>query len=219
LDFEANRRLLVQNLKQQGVIVSESVERAMLAIPREEFVWPDSKEKAYQDSPLPIGDTGQTLSAPHMVALMLEELKILPGQRVLEVGTGSGYNAALLAEMVGGSGHVVSVELLGGLVEFSTSNLGRLGYLRNVQVVQGDGSLGYPPNSSEELYDRVVVTAACRSVPKILTVQLKRGGVLLVPVGGPFSQMLLKLEKDMSGRITERALTWVSFVPLRGGGG
>jgi len=193
----------------------------MSKVPREEFVWPGYEARAYEDSPLPLGDTGQTISAPHMVALMLEELELSNAQSVLEVGTGSGYNAALIAEVVGGEaggkgeGRVITIELIDALVDFAFSNLSRTGYSNTVEMLQGDGSMGLPPNIERQVYDRITVTAACAYIPQVLKSQLKNNGILLAPVGGPFAQRLIKVKK-MQDRVSESFLTWVSFVPLRG---
>jgi len=202
-------------LKEQKIITSNSVERAMLKVPREEFVWPEYKERAYEDSPLPLGKTGQTISAPHMVALMLEEMELKSEQSVLEIGTGSGYNISLIAEIVGNSGRIVTVEVDKNLVGFALNNLERTGYDSYVEVVNADGSMGLPPNIPRQTYDRITVTAACSVLPVILKSQLKEDGIILAPVGGPFAQRLVKIRKGEQSRLTETTITWVSFVPLR----
>jgi protein-L-isoaspartate(D-aspartate) O-methyltransferase len=212
--FEEQRRILVENLKEEGLIRSEAVEAAFLKVPRERFVWPDQVDKAYLDTPLPLGETMQTISAPHMVAIMLEELELKRGLKVLEVGCGSGYSAALMAEIVGPEGLVVSIERIPELVEFASRNLRSLGYDRVVKVVLGDGCLGYPPRSEEEIYDRVVVTAAASTIPKYLKKQTKQGGILLIPVGGPWSQTLKKLVKISADRFDVKDITECVFVPL-----
>jgi len=144
LSFEEKRKNLVTSLKQQGIITSAIVEKAMLKVPREEFVWPDYRARAYEDSPLPLGKTGQTISAPHMVALMLEEMELQSEQSVLEIGTGSGYNISLIAEIVGNSGRIITVELDKSLAEFALNNLERTGYYNYVEVINADGSMGLP---------------------------------------------------------------------------
>jgi len=159
-----------------------------------------------------------------MVAIMLEEMSAEPGMSVLEVGAGSGYNAALMAELVaptgvaGVKGHVTTVERLGELVEFASENLRRTGYSDRVSVHLGDGTLGYPERSCEELYDRIVVTAAAPSIPQYLKIQLKKGGVLLIPVGDLFVQSLVRLVKDKSGKMAIRHVCECMFVPLIGEG-
>lgn len=212
--FEEQRRRLVRYLKEEGLIRSGAVEDAFLKVPRERFVWPDEVEKAYLDTPLPLGKTMQTISAPHMVAIMLEELELKQGLKVLEVGCGSGYSAALMAEIVGPEGLVVSIERISELVEFAVRNLEALGYTKVVKVVLGDGCLGYPPRSEDEIYDRVVVTAAASTIPKYLKKQTKQGGILLIPVGGSWSQTLKKLTKISADRFDVKNVAECAFVPL-----
>ena len=214
LKFEEARRRLVESLKRGGIIKSPNVERAMLKVPRELFVWPGYEEDSYIDMPLPLGGTGQTISAPHMVAIMLEELKLRPCLHVLEIGTGSGYNAALLFELVGPCGEVVTVERVLELAEFARGNLAAAGY--RVKVVVGDGTLGYPPRLEEELYDRIIVTAAAPRPPRSLLAQLKRNGMMLIPVGPPGYQELMRVAKDEEARIFEESLGGCIFVPLIG---
>ena len=207
----------MENLKREGIIRSPAVEKAMLKVPRELFVWPGYEEDAYVDTPLPLGSTGQTISAPHMVAIMLEELRLEPGQVVLEIGTGSGYNAALLAEIVGPQGRVVSIERLPELAEFAKRNLERAGYKEPwVKVVVGDGTLGYPPRSKEELYDRIVVTAAAPRIPQFLLAQLKTSGIMLIPIGPIGYQELVRVIKKPAGGVVEENLGGCVFVPLIG---
>jgi protein-L-isoaspartate(D-aspartate) O-methyltransferase len=206
---------LIDSLKRQGIVRSRRVEEAMLRVPRELFVWPGTEHRAYEDVPLPLGDTGQTISAPHMVAIMLEALEVEPGNHVLEIGTGSGYNAALLAELVGRDGNVVSVERLPELVEFARSNLKRAGYLDRVEVVLGDGSLGYPPRYEGPLYDRVTITASAPRLPRYPMAQLRDGGILLVPLGPPGYQVLTRVRRRGNSYSSEELLGCV-FVPLVG---
>jgi protein-L-isoaspartate(D-aspartate) O-methyltransferase len=215
LSFEEKRKNLVTSLKQQGIITSAIVEKAMLKVPREEFVWPDYRARAYEDSPLPLGKTGQTISAPHMVALMLEEMELQSEQSVLEIGTGSGYNISLIAEIVGNSGRIITVELDKSLAEFALNNLERTGYYNYVEVINADGSMGLPPNIPRQTYDRITITAACPFLPAILKFQLKEDGIMLAPVGGPFAQRLVKIRKAEQSRLMETTITWVSFVPLK----
>lgn len=221
VDFAELRRRMVENLVREGIIKSDEVRRAMLTVPREEFVWPNTKDKAYWDTPLPLGATGQTISAPHMVAIMLEECELERGMKVLEIGAGSGYNAALMAEIVSPtsskiSGKVVTVDRVKDLVEFAKMNIKRTGYQDRVEVYLADGSLGYPEGCEEELYDRIMVTAASPKVPKMLKKQLKRGGILLIPVGNIWAQSLLKLVKRDDGSFDEKYVCECVFVPLIG---
>lgn len=213
---ESQRERLVSSLEAAGVIRTAPVRKAILSVPRELFVWEGYEGLAYSDSPLPLGSTGQTISAPHMVAIMLEELELEAGQTVLEVGCGSGYNAACISTIVGGRGRVVGVELNEELVVFSRRNLSRAG-ITNVEVQHGDGSLGFPPLSGEETYDRIVVSAAARRLPEPLSKQLKKGGVLLIPLGEGPVQVLTKVRKDRAGRLSFSSVCDCVFVPLVGG--
>jgi len=180
---------------------------AMRAVPRHEFVPATLREDAYGDSPLPIGH-GQTISQPYIVALMTELARPSPSDRVLEVGTGSGYQAAVLSQLVA---RVFSVELVDPLAQSAASTLRRLGY-GNVTVRSGDGYLGWP---DEAPFDIIVVTAAPEEVPAALLSQLKPGGRLIVPVGRVWDvQDLQLIEKDASGRVTTRSVIPVRFVPM-----
>ena len=149
-----------------------------------------------------------------MVAIMNEALELRVGNKVLEVGAGSGYHAATIAEQVGSQGRVYTIEQVPELVKAARSNLGKAGYSERVILVQGDGSLGYPDRAP---YDRIVVSAAAPKIPQPLVRQLVPGGVLMIPVGGRlFPQELLKVRKDDKGRIERTSLGGVAFVPLIG---
>lgn len=180
---------------------------AMRAVPRHEFLPATLREDAYGDSPLPIGH-GQTISQPYIVALMTELARPSPSDRVLEVGTGSGYQAAVLSQLVA---RVFSIELVDPLAQSAASTLRRLGYA-NVTVRSGDGYLGWP---DEAPFDIIVVTAAPEEVPAALLAQLKPGGRLIVPVGRVWDvQDLQLIEKDASGRVSTRSVIPVRFVPM-----
>jgi protein-L-isoaspartate(D-aspartate) O-methyltransferase len=180
---------------------------AMRAVPRHEFVPATVREDAYADSPLPIGH-GQTISQPYIVALMTELARPSPADRVLEVGTGSGYQAAVLSPLVA---RVFSIELVDPLAQSAASTLRRLGY-GNVTVRSGDGYLGWP---DEAPFDIIIVTAAPEEVPAALVAQLKPGGRLIVPVGRVYDvQDLQLIEKDATGRVSTRSVIPVRFVPM-----
>ncbi len=222
-DFKRRRELLAKKLMNEGILRSERCINAFLRVPREKFVWRGYEKDAYYDSPLPLGSTGQTISAPHMCAYLIEELELKPGDIVLEIGGGSGYQAALIAECVAPSdedpskwGHVYTIEINKELAEFARKNLEETGYSNRVDVLLGDGSLGYPPLEEKERYDKILLTAAAPKIPSPLIKQLKRGGILIAPVGKGFFQDLIKLIKTKDGDIKKKYLIKVAFVPLRG---
>lgn len=218
--FEVERERVVNSLIASGIVKTPSVIRSMRLVPREEFVPTDMKSHAYVDSPLPIG-SGQTISAPHMCAIMNEALKLEVGHMVLEIGAGSGYHAALVAEIVAPSnvdskkwGHVYTVEIVPNLALSAEKNLEKTGYSDRVTIINSDGSKGYPKRVP---YDRIFVTAAAPDVPKPLIEQLKPGGILTIPVGGPYMyQELLLIEKSTTGKVTTKSICSVAFVLLRG---
>lgn len=219
-DFKGQRERLFDLLVADHVLKTPMVIRAMKTVPREEFLPPNLRSHAYVDCPLPIGE-GQTISAPHMVSIMNEELQLEVGHRVLEVGSGCGYHACTVAEIVAPSeaeesrrGHVYTVEIIETLVQMARRNVARAGYTDRVTAVLGDGGEGLPPNAP---FDRIYVTAAAPDVPKPLLEQLKPEGVLLLPVGEPrFFQHLVKIVKSRDGRVLRSNLGGVSFVPLVG---
>lgn len=213
------RKRLVEQLIEEGVVKSERVKEAMLRVPRHEFIWPNRLEQAYYDTPLPLGDTGQTISAPHMVAIMNELLEVQVGDRILEVGTGGGYHAATLAVLTcpsldSPSPLVYTVEINHVLAEFAKRNFSRLGFDKVVRVIEGDGSKGYAEASP---YDCIVVTAAAPSIPQPLIEQLKTNGRMVIPVQSRFfEQDLMLLRKDRDGKVKTSNRGPVVFVPLRG---
>ncbi len=207
-ELKSRRRMLVEGLEALGV--GKNVLEAMLRVPRHRFVRDDLRKVAYIDTPLDIG-LDQTISAPHMVAVMCELLELVEGQKVLEVGTGSGYNAAVMAELVGKSGHVYTLERLESLVNFARENLRRTGY-ENVTVIHEDGSMGFLKDAP---YDRISVTCAAPEIPKPLIEQLKPGGIMVIPVGDYFQELIL-IKKDGRGKVTKKTKGGVVFVPLIG---
>jgi protein-L-isoaspartate(D-aspartate) O-methyltransferase len=197
-------------LKAEGIIKSERVEKAMLKVPREEFLPSYLRLYAYEDTPLEIM-YGQTISAPHMVAIMCELLDLRPGLRLLEVGTGTGYHAAVCAEAMERRGEVYTMEYYPGLALYAVQNLARLGYLDIIHVIIGDGSRGLPKYSP---FDRILVTAAAPKVPPRLIEQLRQGGVMVIPIDEGFTQVLYVITKE-DGSIKMKPITYVSFVRMK----
>jgi protein-L-isoaspartate(D-aspartate) O-methyltransferase len=178
-------------------------------VPRHRFVDMSLRNKAYENRPLPIG-YGQTISQPYIVAIMTDLLNPQAHDRVLEVGTGSGYQAAVLAELVD---EVYSIEIIKPLGERAAKRLKRLGY-KNARVRIGDGYYGWEAHAP---FDAIVVTAAASHIPPPLIAQLKMGGRMMIPVGSSFLvQQLLLVEKDKQGRVSSRQILPVAFVPLTG---
>jgi len=210
IDFEAARRRLVSMLKAEGIIKSDRVEKAMLKVPREEFLPSYLRLYAYEDTPLEIM-YGQTISAPHMVAIMCELLDLRPGIRLLEVGTGTGYHAAVCAEAMERRGEVYTIEYYPGLALYAIQNLARLNYLDIIHVIIGDGSRGLPKYSP---FDRILVTAAAPKVPPRLIEQLGQGGVMVIPIDEGFTQVLYVITKE-DGGIRMKPITYVSFVRMK----
>jgi protein-L-isoaspartate(D-aspartate) O-methyltransferase len=193
-------------LRRRG-ISDQAVLRAMDEVPREYFVSPELIESAYADQALPIA-CGQTISQPFVVAYMTEQLEIEPVHRVLEIGTGSGYQAAVLSRL---AGEVVSVERYRTLADAARMRIETLGY-GNVTIVVGDGTEGAPDFAP---FDRVLVTAAAEEIPEALTAQLAEGGKMVLPVGPrDDTQYIVKLEKQSDGKLVRENLIAVRFVPL-----
>jgi protein-L-isoaspartate(D-aspartate) O-methyltransferase len=187
--------------------ISDRTMEAVSSINRAEFVPDELKSRAWDDSPLPIGH-GQTISQPYIVALMTELARVEPGDKVLEVGTGSGYQAAILGKL---AGKVFTIEIVDPLAKQATARLKKLG-LANVTVRSGDGHAGWP---EEAPFDAIVVTAAPEKTPPPLIEQLKPGGRLVIPVGKGLQELVV-MEKSATGRMTERAVLPVRFVPFTG---
>jgi protein-L-isoaspartate(D-aspartate) O-methyltransferase len=204
--FRNARRAMVDLIEGAGVRDSATL-AAMRAVPRHEFVPDDVRDLAYGDHPLPIG-YDQTISQPYVVAFMTEQLRPRSGMKVLEVGTGSGYQAAVLAAI---GCEVYTIEIVEALATGAAAVLARLGY-RHAHVRHGDGYLGWP---EEAPFDAVIVTAAGPAIPPALLEQLGPRGRLIMPVG-PWDdiQVLVLVEKDASGRTHRRDLLPVRFVPL-----
>ena len=185
---------------------------AFRAVPREDFITGDYADYAYQDSPLPI-ESGQTISQPYIVALTIDAAGIKPGDKVLEVGAGSGYAAAVIGRI---AGRVIAVERHHELVEIATRRMSRLGY-DNVRIVEGDGTLGWPADAP---FDAIVAAASGSHVPQSWIEQLKPGGRIVMPIGEQHAiQSLVKITKKEDGKLSREELGAVRFVPLIGAEG
>ena len=204
----ARHRMVTEQLAAPGRgITNARVLAAMEKVPRHEFVPPGLQSRAYEDRALPIG-LGQTISQPYVVAFMTAQLDPQRTQRVLEIGTGSGYQAAVLAEL---AGQVYTVEIVQELAQRATADLHRLGYT-NIQVRAGDGYQGWPEAAP---FDAIIVTCAPGKVPQPLIDQLKEGGRMIIPIGGSWDQDLVLLRKQ-GGKLEQRAVLPVAFVPMTG---
>ena len=206
-DFGAERQRMVQQQLMARGINDARVLAAMAKVPREEFVPRESRAVSYEDGPMPIGH-GQTISQPYIVAFMTEQLRPKPSDRVLEVGTGSGYQAAILAGLVK---DVYTIEIIEPLAKDAEATLQRLGY-KNVYVRVGDGYRGWPEHAP---FDAITVTCAPDHVPQPLIDQLKEGGRMIIPVGGFGNQELYLLEKK-NGQLQRQSVLPVRFVPMAG---
>jgi protein-L-isoaspartate(D-aspartate) O-methyltransferase len=201
---ELRRQMVDHQLRARGISDTRVLD-AMLRVPRHEFVAGANRAEAYEDHPLPIGD-GQTISQPYVVALMLESLQLTATDKVLEVGTGSGYATALLAEL---TANVFSIERHAALAAGARTAFTALGY-NNVRVVTGDGTLGLPGNAP---FDAILVSAASLEIPPALLSQLREAGRLIIPIGPPDSQQL-HLIRIINGEPVVSLLHPVRFVPL-----
>lgn len=206
---DATRLMIDEQIVGRGVCDARVLD-AIAATPRQEFVPADIRSRAFDDCALPIGH-GQTISQPYIVALMTEALDVRSEHRVLEIGTGSGYQAAVLAKL---AAEVFTVERIKPLLDEAFETLGRLG-LKNVRLKHADGSLGWPERGP---FDRIIVTAAAPDVPAKLVDQLKEGGIIVLPTGTRDRQQLTKLT-NRNGKLTPTALCDCRFVPLVGEAG
>jgi len=211
---------LIRNLIAEGILKSPNVIRAMRMVSREHFLPESLLSHYYVDAPLPIG-WGQTASAPHMVSIMNEALQLQTGQKILEIGTGSGWHAATIAEIIAPSdqpkpswGHIYTTEIIQELADYAQANIEKTGYADRVTIIHTDGSQGYQP---EAPYDRILVTAAAPDIPKLLTDQLKPdNSILIIPVGGTYYFQTLYRITRKNSKLTRENLGGVAFVPLTG---
>jgi len=205
--FSKDRRQMVESDLKGRNINDPAVLKVLAEIAREDFVPAKYRRQAYADGPLPI-ECGQTISQPYIVALMTQELRLNPDSQVLEIGTGSGYQTAVLSRL---AKKVYTIEKYSQLSESSRALLGRMG-IDNVEFFVGDGSIGWPV---KKIFDRIIVTAAVPSVPQLLIDQLAQGGVLIAPVGHGAVQHLMVCRKS-EDKVVEKAICDVRFVKLVG---
>ena len=201
------KEILVKRWRDYQIIKDNKVIKAFEVILREKFILPEFKKEAYYDGPLHIG-YNQTISQPTTVLLMVEALELKKTDKVLEVGAGSGYGAAIMSRL---AKKIYTTEIIPELVKFAKSNL-KKSKIKNVKVIEWDGSQGY---EKEKPYDRIIITAGCPEIPKVLIEQLKEGGIIIAPVGGSFGQRMIKGIKK-KGKLKETYLGDFMFVPLRG---
>lgn len=201
---------LIQGIKYLEYLKSKNVEEALRKFRREFFVPDECKHLAYRDFPISIG-FNQTVSQPSTVVAMTEALEIKEGEKVLEIGTGSGWQSAILSYLVGKKGHVYTIEILEDLAEFAKSNLNKVG-VKNVEVIVGDGSVGLKEKAP---FDKIIVTAACPEIPKPLLDQLKVGGIMVVPIGNLYLQDM-QIVKKLKDKTEKRSIGSFMFVPLVG---
>lgn len=208
-DFAREREAMVdRHLRRRGITEPQILD-AFLSVPREEFVSEEFRHLAYGDHPLPI-ESGQTISQPYIVALMIQAADIKGGETVLEIGAGSGYAAAVISRI---AGKVIGIERQHELVEVAGERLRRLGY-DNVEIVEGDGTRGCPDHAP---FDAILAAASGSHVPDTLIAQLAPGGTLVMPVGDPgWVQELVKVAKQENGVLKQENLGGVRFVPLIG---
>lgn len=209
--YEEQRKQMVANLERAGYIKSRKVKQALETIPRHNFVPEEMQRFAYADTPLQIGE-GQTISAPHMLAMMLELLEFEKGMTVLEVGCGSGYHASLAAYMVGAEGHVFTIDIIESLTVQAKINIGKIGLQDRITVIHADGSRGLEEQAP---FDRIMAACSAPQVPQPLIDQLKDPGIAVIPVGTGYTQSLIIVRKK-DGAITKEEEKGVAFVPMRG---
>lgn len=211
--FAGSKKELISSLQKRNKIGKNVIE-AFKKVKREQFVLEQYLEHSYDDVALPIVGR-QTISQPSTIAYMLDLLNVKPGNKVLEIGSGSGYNAALIAEIVGSKGMVYSVEFLDDLYKFAKKNITNA-KIKNVKVIKGDGSKGY---HKEAPYDRIIITAACPEIPGVLLEQLESDGAIVAPVGSLEYQKMVRLKKKDGMLERFESDSEYIFVPLKGENG
>jgi len=201
---------LIQGIKCLEYLKSKNIEEALRKYRREFFVPEECKHLAYRDFPISIG-FNQTISQPSTVVAMTEALEVKPGEKILEIGTGSGWQASILSYLVGEKGHVYTIEILEDLAEFARSNLNKVG-VKNVEVFVGDGSLGMKDKAP---FDKIIVTAACPDIPNPLLDQLKVSGIMVLPIGNLYLQDMFVIKK-LKDKLDKKSIGSFMFVPLVG---
>lgn len=201
------KKSLLEQWKRTGLIKDRKLLKAFREVPRENFIMKSYLQEAYGDYPLPIG-YDQTISQPTTIMIMIQALELKKSDKVLEIGAGSGYNAALMAKLCK---KVYGIEIIKELVSYARQNLVTTG-IKNVEIIYGDGSMGYEKAAP---YDKIIVTAACPKIPQPLIEQLKENGIILAPVGDLWGQKMIQGRK-INGEIQYESLGYFSFVPLRG---
>ena len=200
---------LIKHWGKSKIITDKRLITAFRKIPRENFLPLKLRQEAYDDIPLPIG-SNQTISQPTTILIMLQAIELKKTDRVLEIGTGSGYNATLISHIVK-QGQVYTTEIIPELVDFAKSNIEKL-KIKNINIIKTDGSKGY---KEESPYDKIIVTAACPKIPNLLIKQLKLNGILIAPVGPLYNQEMLKIIKRQN-KLEIKNLGNFIFVPLQG---
>ena len=209
--FGDKKERLIKKLVSSGYIHTDEVIEAFRQIPRENFIPDEHRPFSYSDTPLRIGKE-QTISAPHMVGMMLELLELEKGGKVLEVGAGSGYHAAMAAHVIGEEGHVYTIEYLQDLAERAVVNIDSIGFKDRITVINADGSKGLPEYAP---FDRIMVACGAPEVPRPLIEQLKEGGIMILPVGGGYYQKLIRVRK-VDGKVVKEDHGGCAFVPMVG---
>ncbi|MBL7054456.1 protein-L-isoaspartate(D-aspartate) O-methyltransferase [Candidatus Woesearchaeota archaeon] len=204
-----SKKRLLDYWKSSGIVKDKKVLEAFKAVPREKFILKKYRHEAYGDYPLSIGEN-QTISQPTTVMIMTEALELKEGDKVLEIGTGSGYQAAMISELVGDKGKVITTEIIPELAEFAQKNIEKL-KLKNVKIINYDGSRGY---EKQKPYDKIIITAACPEIPPPVIDELEENGIIIAPVGNLISQQMVKGIKK--GKLKTRSLGYFVFVPLKG---
>ena len=206
----ASKQRLIDYWESSRIIKDSKVIESFKKVPRDKFIKKEHFEEAYRDCPLSIGE-GQTISQPTTVMLMTQALELKEGNKVLEVGTGSGYQAAIIADIIGEKGKIISTEIVPELARFAEKNIKKL-RLKNIKIIHHDGSRGYEKDAP---YDKIIITAACPKIPRPLIRQLKENGIIVAPVGDLNEQVMIKARKK-GNKLVEENLGQFMFVPLRG---